>query len=68
MQPPAAQAEMLDDVEDLDRLLHVAHLRLLGDDQVDVHVGMDEVAVGATTHRAFDSHETVFLEGQSQRC
>jgi len=62
VQPPAAQAEVLDDVEDLHGLLHVAHLRLLGDDQVDVHVGVDEVSVGAPAHRAFDPHEAVFLQ------
>lgn len=62
MQPPAAQTEMLDDVEDLHRLFHISHLRLLGDDQVNVHVGVDEVAVDAPAHRPFDPHEAVFLD------
>ena len=67
MEPPSAQAEVLDDVEDLHGLLDVAHLRLLRDDQVDVHVGVDEVPVGAASDRAFDPHQTVFLE-MGQKC
>lgn len=53
---------MLNDVEDLHRFLDVANLGLLGDDEVDVHVGVDEVAVGAAAHGALDAHEAVLLQ------
>lgn len=56
MQPPATQTEMFDNVEDLHRLLHISHLRLLSDDQVNVYVCMDEVTVGTSAHCSFDSH------------
>ena len=56
VQPPAAQTEMLNDVEDLHRLLHITHLGLLSDDQIDVHIGMDEVTVSAPPHCSFNSH------------
>lgn len=62
VQPPAAQTEVFNDVEDLYRLLHISHLRLLSDDQVNVHIGMDEVSISAPTYCPFNSHQTVFLE------
>lgn len=52
---------MFNYVKDLHRFLDVADLGLLRDDQVDVHVGVDEVPVGAALHGAFDPHEAVFL-------
>lgn len=56
VQPPAAQTEMLNDVEDLHGLLYVPHLGLLSDDQVDVYIGMDEVSISTPAHCSFDSH------------
>lgn len=61
MQAPPAQAKVLDDVEDLDGLLHVAELLLLRYDEIDVDVGMDEVAVGGAAHRALDAHQAVLF-------
>lgn len=52
---------MLNDMEDLHRLLNISHLRLLSDDQVNVHIRMDEVTVSAPAHCSFDSHQAVFL-------
>lgn len=65
MQSPATQTEMLDDVEDLYRFLYISHLRFLCDDQVNVHVGMNEVTVSTPTHRSLDSHQAVFLDGHA---
>lgn len=56
MQPPASQTEMFNNVEDLHRLLHISHLRLLSDDQVNIYVCMDEVTIGTSAHCSFDSH------------
>lgn len=53
---------MLDDVEDLHGFLDVADLGLLGDDEVDVDVGVDEIPVGAAAHGALDAHEAVLLQ------
>lgn len=61
MEASSPQTEVLDDVEDLHWLLDVADFGLFRDDQVDVHVGVDEVAVGAALHGPFDPHEAVFL-------
>lgn len=63
VEAPPPQAEVLDDVEDLHGLLDVADLRLLRDDEVDVHVGVDEVPVGAALHGALDAHQAVLLRG-----
>lgn len=62
VEAPEPEAEVLDDVENLHRLLDVAHLRLLGDDQIDIHVGVDEVAVCAAPHRALNTHQAVLLK------
>lgn len=62
METPESEAEVLDDVENLHRLLDVAHLRLLCDDQVDVHVGVDEFAVCAAPNRALNTHQAVLLK------
>lgn len=62
VQPPAAQAEVFDDVKDLHRFLYVSHLWLLSDNQVDVHVGVDEVAISAPPHCPLDSHQAVLLQ------
>ena len=61
VQPAPSEAEVLHDVEQLDRLLAAARRRLVGDDQVDVDVRVDEVAVGAAPHRAVDAHQAVLL-------
>lgn len=62
VEPPPPKAEMLNDVEDLHRFLYVANFRLLGDDEVDVDVGVDEVPIGAAAHGALDAHEAVLLQ------
>lgn len=68
MEASSPQTEVLDDVEDLHRLLDVADFGLLRDDQVDVHVGVNEVAVRAALHGPFDPHEAVFLRtGRADR-
>ena len=58
---PSAQAEVFDDVEDLDGFLRAAIGLILVDDQVYVNVGMDEVAIRAALHCAFNAHQTMFL-------
>lgn len=62
MEASESEAEVLDDVENLHRFLDVAHLRLLGDDQIDVHVSVDEVAVCAAPHRALYTHQAMLLK------
>lgn len=61
MEASESEAEVLDDVKNLHWLLDVAHLRLLCDDQVNVHVGVNEVAICAAPHRAFNTHQAVLL-------
>lgn len=62
VQPPASQTEMLNDVEDFDRFLHISHFGLFCDDQVNVNICMDEVSVDAPAHCSFNSHQAVLLE------
>ena len=54
------QAEMLDDVEHLDGLVERSRLGLLVDDEIDVDVGVDEITVRRSAHRAFDAHQAMF--------
>lgn len=61
VKPPSPEAEMLNNVKNLHGFLYVADFRLLSDDEVDVNVGVDEVAVGAAAHGALDAHEAVLL-------
>lgn len=61
MQPSTAQAEMFNDVENLHWLLNIAHLWLLCNDQVYIHISMNEIAICAASNCAFDTHQTVFL-------
>lgn len=56
---------MLNDVEDLHGFLDVADLGLLSDDEVDVHVGVDEIPVGAAAHGALDAHQAVLLRAHT---
>lgn len=53
---------MFNDVKNLYRLFYVADFRLFRDNQVDVDVGVDEVAVSAALDGPFDPHEAVFLQ------
>ena len=46
VEAPLAEAKVLGDVKHLHRLLEGPRLRLLVDDEVDVDVGVDKVAVG----------------------
>lgn len=55
MQAPSTQTEVLDDVKDFLRLLNISKLVLLGNDQIDIHVRVNKVAVSASTNRPFDS-------------
>lgn len=61
VQTATAQAEVFNDVEYLLGLLDTAKLGLFRDDQVDVDVGVYEVAVGASAYSALDAHQAVFL-------
>lgn len=56
MQPSAAQTEVFNDVKDLNRLLYISHLGLLCDDQVNIDVCVDEIAIDTSAHSSFDSH------------
>lgn len=67
MQASTAQAEMFDDVENLHWLLNIAHLWLLCNDQVYVHISMNEVTICAASNCAFDAHQTVFLNVHTER-
>lgn len=53
---------MLNDMEDLNWFLYISHLRLLRNDQVNVHIGMDEIPIGAPPNGTFYSHQAVLLE------
>lgn len=61
VQTSPAQAEVLDDVENLFGLLDSAEFGLFRDDEIDVDVGVDEVAVCAAPHGALNTHQTVLL-------
>lgn len=61
MQTSSAQAEMLDDVENLDWFVVVAERLLLRNDQIDVDVCVDKVAVGGPPDGALDAHQAVLL-------
>ena len=63
LQAAPAQAEVLDHVQQFDGLLVAAVRLLLLDDQVDVDVGVDEVSVRAASHRAFNAHQAMLLQG-----
>ena len=52
---------MLRNVKHLHRLVQAAHLGLLVDDEVDVHVGVYKVSIRGSAHRALDAHEAVLL-------
>lgn len=65
MQPPASQAEMLNDVKDFDRFLHISHFGLFCDDQVDVNICVNEVSIDAPPHCSFNSHQAVLLGAMS---
>lgn len=67
VQPSATQAEMLNDVENLHWLLNVAHLWLLRNDQVNIHISVNEIAICAASNSAFDTHQTVLLSGKTKR-
>lgn len=56
-----AQAKVLDNTIDFIGLLQAAVLELFGNDQVNVHVGMDEIGVRTTANRPFDAHQTVLF-------
>lgn len=57
---------MLYNVKDFDGLLQTAEL-FLRDDQVNVHVCMNEVAVRRSSHRAFDPDQAVVLRPLEHR-
>lgn len=67
VQTATAQAEVFDDVEYLLGLLDTAKLGLFRDDQIDVDVGVYEVAVGASAYSALDAHQAVFF-GPLKHC
>ncbi len=56
VQPSTAQAEMFNDVENLHWLLNIAHLWLLCNDQVYIHISMNEITICAAPNCAFDTH------------
>lgn len=61
VQTSSAQAKVFDDVKQFDGLVVTAKLLFLRDDQVNVHVGMNKVAIGRPAHRALDAHQTVLF-------
>lgn len=61
VQPSTTQAEMLNDVENLHWLLNIAHLWLLCNDQVNIHISVNEIAICAASNSAFDTHQAVLL-------
>ena len=61
MQSPSTQTEMFSNVKHLHWLVQTAWLWLLVNDQVNVNIGMDEVAISGPPHRPLDPHQTMFL-------
>lgn len=64
METTATKTEVFDDVEDLGGFVPIsisARGFSLTDDEIDVKVGVDEIAVDGATHSAVDAHEAVFL-------
>lgn len=66
VQSPPPQAKVLYNVKDFDGLLQAPEL-FLRDDQVNVHVCMNEVAVRRSSHRAFDPDQAVVLRPLEHR-
>jgi hypothetical protein len=58
---------MFNYVEDLDGFLQATVLVLFRYYQIDVDVGVDEVAVGGAPHRALDPHKTMLLRPLEHR-
>lgn len=52
---------MFHDMKYLNRFLRAAKLWVLRNDQVNIHVGMYEVAIHGPSDRPFDAHEAMFL-------
>jgi len=67
MQTSSTQAEVLDDVKDLDGLLKAAELLFLRDDQINVDIGMDEITIGGAANSSLDAHQAV-LFGALEDC
>jgi len=61
MQTSSTQAEVLDDVKNLDGLLKAAELLFLRDDQINVHIGMDKITVGGAANSSLDPHQAVLF-------
>ena len=61
VQSSPAQTEVLGYVEHLHWLVQAANLGLLVNNEIDVHVGVDEVAVSGPAHGALDAHQAVLL-------
>ena len=53
---------MFDDVEYFNRFIQRTGASFLSDDEIDVHIGVDKIAVSAAPHGAFDAHEAMFLK------
>lgn len=60
MQTSTTQTEVLDNVENFLRFLHIAEFVFLGDDYIDVEVGVNKVAISGSSNSSFDAHQAVF--------
>lgn len=61
MQSPTSQTEMLDNVKYFNRFIVIAKRFLFRNNEININVGMNEIAVRGTSHGAFDAHQTMFF-------
>lgn len=61
MQTTSSKTEVLHDVEYFHWFAFTAVLCLFVDDQIYVHISVDEVSICAPLHRSLDSHQTMLL-------
>lgn len=62
METTFAQTEMLHDVKDFHWFAFAAVLGLFINNQINVHIGVDEISIGASFNCSFYSHQTMFLK------
>ena len=61
MKTTTTETEVFDDMVQLDGFIRIAPLRLFGDNQIDVHIGVNEIGIDGATHGAANTHQAMLL-------
>lgn len=61
MQSSTSQTEMLDDVEYFDWFIVIAKRFLFRNNEIDIDVGMNKIAISGASHGALDAHQAMLL-------